>query len=99
MIVVHAFLYAKPETREAFKQGLAELQASTLAEDAGCLHYTFYQDIGDADRFVCVEQWQDMDSLEAHLAADHHARAGERLDALRARPAEVRVFTAEPVEP
>ncbi|HEU5126618.1 MAG TPA: putative quinol monooxygenase [Glycomyces sp.] len=96
MIVVHAFLYARTEHREAFARALRDLQTATLANDTGCLHYACYTDIDDPDRFICVEQWTDAQSIRAHLAAPHHTAADALLDRLRARPAEVRLFHAEP---
>lgn len=95
MIVVHAFLYARPEHREAFARALRNLQAATLERDRGCLHYACYTDIDEPDRFVCVEQWVDLDSVRAHLAAPHYIEADAVLDRLRAGPAEVHIFTAE----
>lgn len=98
MIVVHAFLHSRPEHRASFAQTLRELQAATLERDAGCLRYVCSADLADPDRFVCLEQWTDMDSIRAHLAAPHHVAADAHLDRWRARPAEIRVFTAEAAE-
>jgi quinol monooxygenase YgiN len=95
MIVVHAFLHSRPEHREAFARALRNLQTATLEHDAGCLHYACYADIEDPHRFVCLEQWTDMDSLRAHLTAPHHREADALLDRMRARPAEVHLFEAE----
>lgn len=61
----------------------------------GCSYYACYADIDDPDRFVCLEQWTDAESVRAHLAAPHYLEADAVLDRLRAEPAEVHVFTAE----
>ncbi|WP_051326127.1 putative quinol monooxygenase [Glycomyces tenuis] len=98
MIVVHVSLYSRPEHRASFARALRRLQAATLERDAGCLRYDCSVDLADADRFTCVEQWTDMDSVRAHLEAPHHLEADALLDRWRARPAEVRLFTAEPAE-
>lgn len=95
MIIVHAFLHARTEHRAAFARTLRDLQAATLEHDPGCSYYACYADIDDPDRFVCVEQWTDAESVRAHLAAPHYLEADAVLDRLRAEPAEVHVFTAE----
>ena len=98
MITVHVFLQCRPDSREEFIAALEALQASTLAEDSGCLHYRFYADLEDPTRFVCVEEWTDKASLDAHLSAGHHVSGSARIDRYRAREAELRVFESEPVD-
>lgn len=98
MIAVHVFLQCRPETRDEFIAALEALQASTLAGDTGCLHYRFYADLEDPTRFVCVEEWTDKASLQAHLDAEHHETGSAALDRYRDRPAQIRVFEAEPIE-
>lgn len=99
MIVVHVFLASRPEHRASFARVLGELQAATVERDAGCLRYACSVDLADANRFVCLEAWTDMAAVRAHLAAPHHLEADALLDRWRARPAEVRVFTAEETRP
>ena len=98
MIIVHAHLHAAPEHRDAYRDGLRTLQAATLANDTGCLAYAFWEDLDEPGRFICVERWTDLDSLRAHLDAPHHAAASTALDQWRGRPADVQIFTAEPVD-
>jgi quinol monooxygenase YgiN len=97
MITVHAYVYAEPEHRSAYLEGLRALQASTRAHDAGCLRYEFWTSIDDPNAFVCVEEWTDMDALKAHLDAPHHTTGSAALDTYRARPSEIRVFASTPI--
>lgn len=96
MITVHAYVYAKPEHRDAYIQGLRELQTSTRANDPGCLRYEFWVSLDDPNAFVCVEQWTDMEALNAHLDAPHHINGSAALDPYRSRPAEVELFDSTP---
>lgn len=98
MITVHAIVHAAPEHREAYLEGLRGLQASTLANDAGCLSYQFYASIDDEHTFVCVEEWTDMEALRAHIEAPHHVAASAALDEFRAGPGELRVFESHPID-
>lgn len=97
MITVHAYVYAKTEHRDAYLQGLRELQNSTRANDPGCLRYEFWASIDDPNAFVCVEVWSDMDALTAHLDAPHHIAGSEALDAYRDRPSEIQIFESTPI--
>ncbi|HIW60824.1 MAG TPA: antibiotic biosynthesis monooxygenase [Candidatus Stackebrandtia excrementipullorum] len=42
-----------------------------VEDDVGPLEYTYYVDIDDDRRFICVEVWRDRQSKHAHLAAPH----------------------------
>lgn len=97
MITVHAYLAAEPEHRDAYLEGLRTLQASTRANDPGCLRYEFWESIDEPDTFVCIEEWTDMDALRAHLDAPHHVTGAAALDRYRAEPAEIRVFESAPI--
>ena len=98
MIIVHAFLHAAPEHHADYLDGLRALQASTLDKDRGCLAYHCWEDIDEPGQFVCLEQWTDLDSLRAHLDAPHHIAGSAVLDQWRGRPAEVHVYSADPLD-
>jgi quinol monooxygenase YgiN len=97
MITVHAYAWARPEHRVAYLEGLRALQASTKANDAGCLRYEFWTALDDPDAFVCVEAWTDLDALNAHLNAPHHIAGSAALDAYRARPTEIEIYQSTPI--
>lgn len=97
MITVHAYVYAQPEHRDAYREGLRALRVSTLAHDSGCLRYEFWSSIDDPNAFVCVEEWTDLDALKAHLDAPHHLAGSAALDPYRARPSDIQVFESTPI--
>jgi quinol monooxygenase YgiN len=97
MITVHAYVYAEPEHRDDYLEGLRALQASTRAYDTGCLRYEFWESIDEPNTFVCVEQWTDLNALNAHLDAPHHITGSAALDAYRARPSEINIFESTPI--
>ncbi|MFG3342091.1 putative quinol monooxygenase [Glycomyces sp. NPDC048151] len=99
MITVHAYVWARPEHRDAYLEGLRALQTSTRANDTGCLRYEFWTAIDDPNAFVCLEQWTDMNALDDHLNAPHHLAGSAALDAYRARPSEIHIFDSTPINP
>ena len=61
------YMTIKAGREDEFRELAKELTASTRAEDAGCLAYTFHQQTDDPRQFVLYEQWQDETALTAHL--------------------------------
>ncbi|MFN2538675.1 MAG: putative quinol monooxygenase [Mycobacteriales bacterium] len=70
MLVVVATLIGKPERRSDIAAALAKAAAASRG-DAGCLSYSFAQDVEDPDRFLSIETWQDQASLDAHAKQPH----------------------------
>ena len=79
MIVVLAHIELNPGTREAFLAEFRKIVPLVRAEK-GCLEYFPTIDQGTEiksqlpigqDAILVVERWEDVPSLEAHLAAQH----------------------------
>ncbi|MDP7349344.1 MAG: putative quinol monooxygenase [Phycisphaeraceae bacterium] len=79
MINVIATIKTAPGRRAAVLEAFAELLPAVHAEE-GCIAYAPTIDVAaDIDRLppaeddviVMVEQWESLDHLKAHLAADH----------------------------
>jgi quinol monooxygenase YgiN len=77
---------------------LVEMRRATLADEEGCLHYAYTADLEDANAFVCVEEWVDMDALRAHIASPHMAALEAVLAETAEGPEEIRIFSATPAE-
>ena len=73
MILVIAYFRPRPDRLDAFLAVLDDVQAASR-EDEGCLDYGYYRNVSDDLSFVAVEEWRDMDALEAHLRTPHVAR-------------------------
>jgi quinol monooxygenase YgiN len=61
---------------------LREMQAETLAKDAGCLRYEWYRLKDESNTYYLSERWTDSAAVEAHLAAPHMTALLMRLRAL-----------------
>ena len=67
MITVMFLMTAKAELEEQCARLAKEATASTRAEDAGCISYTFFRRSDDTRQLMLFEQWRDADALAAHI--------------------------------
>ena len=79
MIHVIATITTNPGQREAVLKLLRVNTPKVLAEP-GCIQYDTAIDLSGAgafqtevgpDSFVCIEKWESIDALKAHIAAPH----------------------------
>lgn len=77
MIYVVAKSNIKPECIDAYRARVLQLVADTNAKDAGCVRYELFQDVKDSGIFTMLEEWETMEDLQAHMAADHFKSAIE----------------------
>ena len=97
MLVVIATLTGKPDSRDLIASALAKAAAASRG-DAGCLSYSFAQDVEDPDRFLSVETWEDKASLDAHFTQPHLAELFGVLGDALAGPADIKTYeTSGPV--
>jgi quinol monooxygenase YgiN len=68
IITVHCV--ARPERRNDLIALGTSMIAPSRAE-AGCIHYSFYQDLNDSNRFFFYEEWKDQASIDLHNATKH----------------------------
>ncbi len=80
-ITVVAVLRAAEGSADQVSEILQRAVAPSRAE-VGCRGYVLHQDRGDAQRFVFVEQWVDMEAIELHRQAPHYQAMGKALAGL-----------------
>ena len=73
MVIVVARFRPRAERVDEFVALLQEVQSASRADD-GCLNYGYYVEVGDPLQYVAVEEWRDVDALEAHLRTPHVAK-------------------------
>jgi len=66
--------WIRAEAVDTFVATAQELVRETKANDAGCLDYALYRDLNDPLHLTVLEEWADMDSLNAHMASAHFQR-------------------------
>ncbi|MFP7494683.1 putative quinol monooxygenase [Terribacillus saccharophilus] len=70
MIIIHARMSVKPEKKEEFLQEIEAVMAGSRAE-AGNNSYDLFQDPKNTNSFIMVENWKDMEAVQAHNASSH----------------------------
>jgi quinol monooxygenase YgiN len=69
-----------------------ELVEATVKNDEGCIHYELYQDINDPGILTFIEEWESMEALEQHMAAEHFKRIVPRLGDFTSGPEDVHLY-------
>ena len=80
-IRVVARIVAIPEKVDEVRAILMELIEPTCQEE-GCIKYELLQNQADSTDFTFVEEWSSNAALDAHLASNHIAAAGDKLKGL-----------------
>lgn len=73
MVIVIARFRPREDRLDEFLTLLREVQDASRRDD-GCLNYGYYAELADPLSYVAVEEWRDMDALEAHLRTPHVAK-------------------------
>lgn len=75
MIKVVAKNIIKAEKVDEFITLAQKLVQETNQNDAGCISYELYQDIANPQILTIIEEWENKDALEQHMAAQHFKEA------------------------
>lgn len=92
-VYVTARVTAKPGL-ESTLQAEMERNIPLVRAEQGCLRYDLLTLLGQPERFLYSEVWEDEAALKAHAASAHMAAYHERTRALTAGPATVEVWSA-----
>ena len=68
MLTILFHMTIKSGLEEKCSAMFKDLTTSTRAEDKGCINYSFFRRTDNPRELVLFEQWQDAESLGAHLA-------------------------------
>lgn len=93
MLVVTGLFRIDPDDMEAAREAALEMMAETAKEN-GCIHYRFYQDIGEPGVLRVYEEWESDDALKAHFATPHMATFRAALGELKLHYRAVKAFDA-----
>ena len=84
---VKARAYKVDELRSVLGS-LAEL----TRKESGCISYSLLQNDEDPTDFALVEEWENKQALESHIAAKHFRDAQAKLAGLVAAKADIRLY-------
>ena len=96
MLLIEGWLkLATGEFAKVADQARAMVEATNA--EAGCLHYSFAQDIADPDLIRISERWESQEALAAHSASAHMAAFNRAMGGVQREGADLRLYTAEEV--
>lgn len=96
MLLIEGWLkLAKGEFEKVREQGIAMVKATNA--EAGCLHYSFAQDIADPDLIRISERWESQEALGAHMASPHMAEFNRAMGSVQREGADLRLYSADEV--
>ncbi|PXV87711.1 quinol monooxygenase YgiN [Lachnotalea glycerini] len=75
MIKVVAKQVIKADKIEEFLQAAKQLVQDTNQKDAGCISYDLYQDVSNSQVLTIIEEWENKESLDQHMKAEHFQKA------------------------
>jgi quinol monooxygenase YgiN len=94
MVIIVGSLTFAPSDRTEVLAALADVTEASR-RDAGCVEYSWAEDLEAPNTFRFFECWESQELLDAHVAAPHEAVFGERTLS-RITAATARTFEAEP---
>ncbi|PLR78463.1 antibiotic biosynthesis monooxygenase [Bacillus sp. V3-13] len=70
MIIIHAFIKIDPAQREKFLELSERIIKDSQAEE-GNISYRLYEEAGQPNTFVMLEEWKDLASIQFHGETAH----------------------------
>ena len=92
MIKVVAKNIVKKDKIEEFITLAEKLVEATNKNDEGCIHYDLYQDINNPQLLTFIEEWESMEALNKHMAADHFKEIVPKLGAFADGPTDMNLY-------
>lgn len=94
MIIIHARMSVKPENKEEFLQEIEAVIKESRAE-AGNNGYELFQDPKDPNSLVMVENWKDMEAVQAHNTSTHFQKFIAAAREMLSAPLQADVYQGE----
>jgi quinol monooxygenase YgiN len=98
MLVIAGTVAIDPANRTEAVAAAVAMMAATR-EEAGCISYTFSEDLEEPGRFRIFEEWESSDALAAHFEAPHMATFQKVVGALGVREMKVQRYEVGSVGP
>jgi len=98
MLVIAGTVRIDPENRETAIAAAIEMMKETRQE-AGCISYTFSEDLEAAGCFKIFEEWESQDALDAHFKAPHMAAFQKTMGGLGVKEMTVQRYEIAKVGP
>jgi quinol monooxygenase YgiN len=63
--------------------------------EKGCIHYSFYQDMNDENKFFFYEEWKDQASIDQHNLTQHFLNFQPKFKEMIIGGATITIYTTE----
>jgi len=88
MIKIVAKSAAKVGKLDSILELFKEMVERTIKEE-GCLKYELFQDLNDPNVLILIEEWENSEVLNKHMASEHFKRIIPQLNELREEAPEI----------
>jgi Uncharacterized conserved protein len=92
MIKIVAKQTVKQDKIDSFISIAKTLVEETNRSDAGCISYGLFQDSKDPTTLTFIEEWENQDALDKHMAAKHFTQIFPQLGELCEKPVEINAY-------
>jgi len=70
MIIVHGTFPVKADFRDEALELMKRMSVASRSEE-GCISYEFYVGLSDINTLLLFQEWDNVDSLQAHFETEH----------------------------
>lgn len=92
MVRVVAKNYIKADKVEEFITLAKNLVQETIQNDMGCISYELYQDLSNPRILTMIEEWENKEALEQHMASKHFKEGIAMFHAFADKPGEINIY-------
>ena len=85
MTLVTLRMTVRPEKRNDVIEAMRGMLEPTRVE-RGCLSYRLYEEVGNGNALILVEEWETQEDLERHLRTDNQRQLLALMDLLSEQP-------------
>ena len=98
MLVIAGSIQIDPARLAEATPAALEVMEATRAE-AGCISYTFSNDLADPGLIHVFEQWESQDALDAHFKTPHMAKFQQAMGGFGVRGMDIKRYEVASVGP
>lgn len=91
MMIIHAFIYIKPEHRELFIEKSKHIIEHSQSEE-GNISYELFEQTSEPNTFVMLEEWKDLAAIEFHNETPHFKKFIQETGGMFSQPPKVKRF-------
>lgn len=92
MIKITAKSFIKQDKLQEFIDLASQLVQETNSKDEGCISYELFQDVNAPCTMTFIEEWEDKEALDKHMASNHFTEIVPLLGAFSEKPGENNIY-------